>query len=67
MKGHKEHGRMIDNRHVRDNHQEGIERVKQRRSEYNPRDCEGHYGKMGMHHEKSHFARKGNPLTPKTA
>lgn len=60
------HG-MIDNRMVHDNHQQGIERVKQRRSEYNPRDCEGHDGKMGRHHGKSHFSRRGAPLTPRKA
>ena len=37
---------MIDNRMVKDNHQQGIERVKQRG--YDPKDCEGHNGKMGM-------------------
>lgn len=72
MKEHKHHGHghhnaMVDNRRVKDHHQEGIERVKQRRSEYNPRDCEGHNGKMGMKHEKSHFSRHHGSLTPKTA
>lgn len=67
MKGHKDHGRMIDNRRVHDTHQEGIERVKQRRSEYNPKDCEGHHGKMGVKIDKAHWSRRGDSLTPKTA
>jgi hypothetical protein len=63
---------MIDNRMVHDNHQEGIERVKQRKSERMRADCEGHYGSMagGWKHEgrsESHFARKGGSLTPRKA
>ncbi|HEY2811756.1 MAG TPA: hypothetical protein VGJ00_10270 [Rhabdochlamydiaceae bacterium] len=59
------HG-MIDNRMVHDNHQQGIERVKQRRSERNPDDCDGHYGKMGPG-DKAHWNRNRGSLTPKTA
>jgi hypothetical protein len=58
---------MIDNRNVHDNHQQGIGRVMQRRSEYNPADCIGHNGKMGTIHDKAHFARKGDSLTPRKA
>ena len=57
---------MIDNRKVKDSHQEGIERVKQRKSEYNPRDCEGHNGKMGPG-DKAHWSRRGDSLTPRKA
>lgn len=58
-------GAMIDNRTVHDNHQEGIARKLQRG--YNKLDCEGHHGKMGMGHEKAHWARKGDSLTPRKA
>ena len=57
---------MIDNRMVKDNHQEGISRVLQRKSEYNPKDCEGHNGKMGPG-EKAHWSRRGDSLTPRKA
>jgi hypothetical protein len=63
---HMEKSRMIDNRMVKDNHQQGIERVKQKRSDYNPKDCEGHHGKMGMG-DKAHWSRKGDSLTPRKA
>ena len=69
MKKHHEHhamSGMIDNRMVHDKHQEGIERVKQRRSEHNPKDCEGHKGKMGSG-DKAHWSRKGDSLTPRKA
>lgn len=68
MSEYKPKAGMIDNRMVNDNHQQGIERVKQRRSDYNPKDCEGHHGKMGMHKGKeSHFSRRGDSLTPRKA
>lgn len=57
---------MIDNRMVNDNHQQGISRVLQRRSEYNPKDCEGHHGKM-VSTGKAHWSRKGDSLTPRKA
>jgi hypothetical protein len=59
---HKHHkGAMIDNRMVNDNHQEGIKRVIQRKSEY------GHVGQPGkmISHEKSHWRREGGSLTPR--
>lgn len=56
---------MIDNHIVKDDHQQGIERVKQRKHER--MDVEGHSGKMGGHHDKSHFNRKGDSLTPRKA
>lgn len=63
---------MIDNRMMHDSHQEGIERVKQRKSEYNPKDCEGHHGYMGngwRHDRRSddHFSRPGDSMTPRKA
>jgi hypothetical protein len=59
---------MIDNRVVKDSHQQGIERVIQKRSEYNPRDCEGHKGKMGtIKPNLSNWSRRGDPLTPRKA
>lgn len=57
---------MIDNHIVRDNHQKGIERVKQRRSERNPKDTAGHNGKMGPG-DKAEWSRKGDSLTPRKA
>jgi hypothetical protein len=54
------HSSMIDNRHVSDNHQQGIERVKMR-----PGDMEvGQHGKMGMSHGKDTFKRSGGGHTP---
>lgn len=68
MSEHKPKSGMIDNRMVNDNHQQGIERVKQRRSEYNPKDCEGHHGKMGNKKPNlSHWSRRGDSLTPRKA
>jgi len=59
------HG-MIDNRMVHDNHQEGIGRVLQRKSERNQKDCAGHYGKMGKG-DRAEWSRKGDSLTPRKA
>lgn len=56
---------MIDNRMVHDNHQQGIARKLQRH--HNPLDCEGHHGKMGKMHDKAHWSRKGDSLTPRKA
>ena len=56
---------MIDNNIVKDNHQQGIERVKQRK--HDRMDVEGHNGKMGVHHDKAHWSRKGDALTPRKA
>jgi hypothetical protein len=72
MNGYKRKGNglngMIDNRIVKDNHQQGIERVKQRKSEYNPKDCEGHDGKMGKKiPSQSNWSRRGDSLTPRKA
>lgn len=66
MSEYKNKDGMIDNRMVKDNHQQGIERVKQRKSEYNPKDCEGHHGKMGRG-DKAHWSRRGDSLTPRKA
>lgn len=51
---------MIDNRKVSDNHQQGIERVKQRKGDMEV----GQGGKMGMHHGKDSFKRSGGKMTP---
>ncbi len=65
---HKPMAGMIDNRMVHDNHQEGIARVRQRKSDYNPGDCEGHSGKMGAKRANlSHWSRRGDSLTPRKA
>jgi hypothetical protein len=56
---------MIDNRKMKDNHQQGIERVKMR-----PGDLEkGQGGKMGIHGKESNFKRNqgGGGLTPRKA
>jgi hypothetical protein len=59
-------GSMIDNRMVNDNHQGGIERVKQRGHDKN--DVEGHHGKMGNKKPNlSNWSRKGGSLTPRKA
>lgn len=58
-------GAMIDNRMVHDNHQEGIGRKLQRHHDRN--DVLGHNGKMGTIHDKAHWARKGDSLTPRKA
>jgi hypothetical protein len=56
---------MIDNRKVNDNHQKGIERVLQRKTDRN--DVEGHNGKMGRGtHSESNWKR-GDSLTPRKA
>lgn len=59
---------MQDNRMVKDNHQEGISRVIQRKSERMAADHEGHEGKMkaGGGSDKS-FKRTGASLTPRKA
>jgi hypothetical protein len=63
---------MIDNRMVKENHQQGIERVKQRKSEHMPADHEGHDGSMakgwgkGAGSEKN-WKRTGGSLTPRKA
>jgi hypothetical protein len=41
---------MMDNHKVSDSHQEGISRVMQKSHEKR----EGHFGKMGLHHESPH-------------
>jgi len=56
---------MIDNRRVKDDHQQGIKRVIQRR--HDRKDVEGHSGKMGGRHDKAHWSRKGDSLTPRKA
>lgn len=58
-----EHGKMIDNRKVSDNHQEGIERVKQRKGDLKA----GQQGKMGAPKERGHWERKGPKEVPKRA
>jgi hypothetical protein len=55
---------MIDNRMVKEDHQQGIMRVMQRKQDRN--NVAGHYGKMGMG-DKAHWSRKGDPLTPRKA
>ncbi len=64
MKEHK--GGIIDNRKVNDNHQGGIERVKQRGHDRD--NVEGHNGKMGgKTPSESHWSRRGDSLTPRKA
>lgn len=57
---------MIDNRMVKENHQQGIARIMQRKSEKNTMDMKGHNGKMGRV-EKAHWSRQGDTLTPRKA
>jgi hypothetical protein len=56
---------MIDNRMVNENHQQGIQRVIQRGRSMP--DVAGHNGKMGSMHDKAHWSRKGDSLTPRKA
>lgn len=64
MSEHKCKEGMIDNRMVKDDHQQGIKRVLQRKEDR--MDVEGHHGKMGMG-DKAHWSRKGDSLTPRKA
>ena len=62
---------MIDNRMVKENHQQGIERVKQRKGDTTRADREGHHGSManGWKHKGSletHWKRN-DVLTPRKA
>lgn len=53
---------MIDNRKVKDNHQQGIERVKQRAGDME----KGQGGKMGKG-DKANWKRPDNAMTPRRA
>ena len=53
---------MIDNKKVNENHQQGIERVKQRKGDL----MKGQQGKMGMG-DKANWKREGDSLTPRKA
>ena len=57
---------MIDNRMVKDSHQEGISRVIQRKSEHGPK---GQGGKMSATKgtSESNWKRSGGSLTPRKA
>lgn len=54
---------MIDNRMVKDNHQEGISRVMQRKGDL----MKGQGGKMGEHGKGMGWKRSSDPLTPRKA
>jgi hypothetical protein len=58
---------MIDNRMVKDNHQQGIERVKQRKGDTTNADKEGHKGKMGMNIPSESHWKRNDVLTPRKA
>ena len=58
---------MIDNRMVKDNHQQGIERVKQRKGDTTRADVEGHNGKMGRNIPSLSNWKRGDSLTPRKA
>jgi hypothetical protein len=59
---------MIDNKKVKENHQQGIERVIQRKSERDSKDKEGHDGKMhGNRGSEKNWKRSGDSLTPRKA
>ena len=60
----KHHEQMKDNRMVKDNHQQGIERVKQRKGDMEV----GQGGKMHWSpKEKSHWKRPNSAMTPRQA
>ncbi|HLX54705.1 MAG TPA: hypothetical protein VKR58_12220 [Aquella sp.] len=63
MKESKMHGGMMDNRKVSDNHQQGIERIKQRSGDMK----KGQGGKMGCYGSESNFKRSGASMTPRKA
>lgn len=66
MKDGKKDGMFHDNRKVKDEHREGIERVKQRKGEHEKVD--GHHGKMGKHHKGSDgFKVPDNDKSPRRA
>ena len=56
---------MIDNRMVKDNHQQGIKRVLQRKEDRN--DVEGHNGKMGKNIPSESHWKRNDVLTPRKA
>jgi hypothetical protein len=58
---------MIDNRKVNDNHQGGIERVKQRKGDTTRADCVGHDGKMGKIKPNLSNWKRGDSLVPRKA
>ncbi len=61
-------GRMEDNRMVKDDHQEGIGRKVQRKSERMEADHAGHHGCMShKHRSDASFKRTGATLTPRKA
>jgi hypothetical protein len=56
---------MIDNRMVKDSHQEGISRVMQRKGEEGPKAQSGKMGMKGS--SESNWKRGGDSLTPRKA
>lgn len=55
---------MIDNKHVKEDHQEGIKRVMQRKGDM----MKGQGGKMrNAPSEQAHWKRSGGKLTPRQA
>jgi hypothetical protein len=65
MTGYKCKEGMIDNRMVKDSHQEGIGRKIQRKQDRN--DVEGHNGKMGRNTPSLSNWKRGDSLTPRKA
>lgn len=68
-KEHKEHKGMIDNRMVKDNHQEGIERVKQRKGDMpmGQGGCMSGGWKHGKGMKEGHWSRSDSEMTPRKA
>jgi hypothetical protein len=67
MSGYKCKEGMIDNRMVKENHQQGIERVKQRKGDTTRADVEGHNGKMGRNIPSESHWKRNDTLTPRKA
>lgn len=57
------HPSMIDNRMVKDNHQQGIQRVLQRKGDMEV----GQHGKMGAHRGGDSFKRPDSAKSPRRA
>ncbi len=61
---HKMKDGMIDNRHVKDDHQEGISRVIQRKGDTTRADVEGHNGSMSHGNKNQSSWKRSDTAKP---